>query len=296
MVKGLVNKTECWSGILGKKKKFREKILKGAFDNAIKKAKRIDFLAEHNKNLLLSTTENGSLELWEDEDGLQMRSQVSPTSYGKDIYTLIKDRIINHMSFGFKVLKDSWTRGADGIYERVISELELSEVSAVRNPCYSQSVIEARGLEVASEDDVIEEIIEKRNEDNENDISKLKEEIKAEILKDLQKDSQKNSQEELKENSKKNNSENTPNLTVNINAEELSSVIGNRIKEALNSIKDIKESSDNNILKSNSDSKIESKLEENNQIEPDKEKSEENKEVDISKLLIEIKKNQQSRL
>ncbi|MGL5624106.1 HK97 family phage prohead protease, partial [Cetobacterium sp.] len=99
-VEGLVNKTNTWSEVLGSRKKFREKVLPGVFSKAIEKAKRVDFLSEHNKNLLLATTDNHSLDVYEDNEGLQMRAKIAPTSYGKDIYTLIKEKIVAHMSFG----------------------------------------------------------------------------------------------------------------------------------------------------------------------------------------------------
>lgn len=147
-VEGLVNKADSWSNVLGNRKKFREKVSKGAFAKTLKEGKTIDFLYDHNKTLILSTTDNESLILWEDEEGLQMRSEVSKTTYGTDAYILIKDKIINHMSFGFKVIKERWSKGLDGIYERIIDELVLTEVSAVRNPAYYHSIIEARGIEI----------------------------------------------------------------------------------------------------------------------------------------------------
>ena len=56
VVEGLVNKTESLSHVLGKHKKFREKIRKGAFQEAINESRRIDFLAEHRQDFLLATT------------------------------------------------------------------------------------------------------------------------------------------------------------------------------------------------------------------------------------------------
>ena len=167
-VEGLVNKTESWSHVLGTRKKFREKIVKGAFMKALSTENRIDFLAEHNASKILATTENNSLELWEDDEGLKMRAEICPTSYGTDMYELMKSKIVNHMSFGFKVVSDKWKKLSNGVYERVIEELQLLEVSAVRNPAYPQSSITARGFNIVEEvnipDDVEEEVIkEERN-------------------------------------------------------------------------------------------------------------------------------------
>lgn len=158
VVEGLVNETESLSHVLGRHKKFREKIKKGAFQEAINESRRIDFLAEHRQDFLLATTENNSLELWEDDEGLKMRAKIAPTSYGKDFYTLMREKLISHMSFGFRVVKDSWKSGIDGIYERTVEKLELKEVSVVRNPAYPASAISARGIELVEDVEIPDEI------------------------------------------------------------------------------------------------------------------------------------------
>ncbi len=191
LVSGIVNKTETWSGILGKAKKFRERVKKGVFSDALKEAERVDLLAEHDKNQLLSSTENGSLKLWEDEVGLRMEAMIAPTSYGKDTYELVKSNLKNFMSFGFKVLEDSWDIGNDGIYERTIEKIILKEVSVVRNPAYAASIIEARGIdvlediEIPMEEEKMEEKLKEFNETFSNEVKKqlseFQEQLKIEI-------------------------------------------------------------------------------------------------------------------
>lgn len=182
IVEGLVNKTESWSQTLGNVKRFKEKIVKGAFKKAIDEATVIDFLAEHEKSNLLSTTANDSLELWEDEEGLKMRARIIPTSYGKNFFTLIKEGVIAHMSFGFRVKQDNFKRLADGTYERVISALELLEVSAVRTPAYLASSINARNLELVEEVDVH---IEEKSDEETDEERALNDELLAGILEQL---------------------------------------------------------------------------------------------------------------
>lgn len=180
VVEGLVNQTNAWSHTLGLNKRFREKVDKGVFTRAINQAPRIDFLAEHRTDLLLATTENSSLELWEDDEGLKMRAKIAPTSYGKDFYTLVKEKMINHMSFGFKVVKDEWRKASDGIYERTVSNLQLREVSLVRNPAYPQTAIAARGIDVIEDVEIPSDI--EDLEERAIDIEALKAEIKKEVL------------------------------------------------------------------------------------------------------------------
>lgn len=195
VVEGLVNRTESWSHTLGMRKKFREKICRGAFDKAIQTAPRIDFLAEHDSSKLLATTENGSLELWEDSEGLKMRARICPTSYGKDMYELMKGNLVRHMSFGFRVVSDKWKKLSNGTFERTVDALELSEVSVVRNPAYPQSAIAARGIELVEDANIPEDILEERSQEDmekemfeefrgmiselTNEVRELKEEIKT---------------------------------------------------------------------------------------------------------------------
>jgi HK97 family phage prohead protease len=150
-VSGYVNKTESRSNMLGKDQKFIEVIKKGAWQRAIDKAGEVHFLAEHDKSKILSSTRNGSLELREDDEGLFMSATISPTSWGKDYYTLIKDGILQNMSFGFRAVKDAW-RNLGTYFERTVDELELFEVSVVRDPAYANSSISARGIDLVEDE------------------------------------------------------------------------------------------------------------------------------------------------
>lgn len=165
-VEGIVNETEQWSHELGLRRKFVEKITRGAFQNALDENKSIDFLCEHDKNKILATTQNGSLQLFEDEQGLKMRARIIPTSYGKDTYELLKSGVMSNMSFGFKVVNDKWTKRSNGVFERVVDKLKLYEVSAVRNPAYPKTAISARGLELVEDVDIPDEVRDEQQEQN----------------------------------------------------------------------------------------------------------------------------------
>lgn len=147
-VSGYVNETNKWSQTLGNVNRFIEKILPGTFTRALERAQNVEFLFEHDSKQILADMKTGDLTLREDDKGLYMEAKILPTTDGKDAYTKIKHGYVEHMSFGMKVLKDKLTKRADGIYERIISDLELFEVSAVRNPAYVQSTIQARSIEI----------------------------------------------------------------------------------------------------------------------------------------------------
>lgn len=173
-VSGYVNKTNQLSNTLGVTKRFVEKISKGVFTRAIQSAKRdIDFLAEHNSKLILASTRNNSLKLTEDEQGLFMEATITPTSWGKDYYELINSGIYRNMSFGFRTIKDSWRSLESSLYERTIEEMELFEVSVVKDPAYSQSTIAARGIDLV-EEVVIPTEVEEENRNMEKIMELLK--------------------------------------------------------------------------------------------------------------------------
>lgn len=157
-VSGYVNETGQKSKMLGRKDKFIETIAPGAFRSALDSGKDIHFLAEHDNNKILASTRNGSLELVEDQRGLRMSATICPTSWGKDYYELIDSGILQHMSFGFRSIKDSWKKSAEGYFERTVNALDLFEVSVVRDPAYDSSSISARGIDVVEDVEIPDEL------------------------------------------------------------------------------------------------------------------------------------------
>lgn len=177
-VSGIVNGAGSVSEILTNPKngrQFRETIAPGVFAKAINNASRIDFLSQHDKTQILSTTDNKSLQLQETEKGLEMRADISSTTWGKDTFQLIKDGIIKGMSFGMRVSDDNWSMGSDGIPMRTINGINLFEISAVRNPAYKSSEIEARDIDVIN-DIEIPDNIEERSEKLEDKDKEIREE------------------------------------------------------------------------------------------------------------------------
>ena len=97
-----------------------------------------------------------------------MRAIICPTSWGKDTFQLIKSGIIKSMSFGFNVLEDKWSDTRSEVATRVVKDLNLLEVSAVRNPDYISSVISARGMELVEDVEVGEEDVKVQEQCQEN--------------------------------------------------------------------------------------------------------------------------------
>ena len=87
--------------------------------------------------------------LEEDGIGLKFEAIISKTSWGKDFYALIKDGIIKGVSFGMRVNEDYWNYTEEGISLRTITDIDLFEISVLKNPAYSQTLVEARDFEMA---------------------------------------------------------------------------------------------------------------------------------------------------
>ena len=115
-IKGHAAVYNKWSHDLGG---FREKIAKGAFDNALSRDPHVLHLWDHDTRFVLSSTRNKTLELRSDPAGLRMWSKVAPTSYAADLRVLMERDDINQSSFAFTVAKDEWKIVEEGDEERV---------------------------------------------------------------------------------------------------------------------------------------------------------------------------------
>ena len=67
-----------------------------------------------------------TLELREDDIGLYIKGYISPTSMGKDVRILVRDRVLKELSIGYMVKR--YTVRADA---RHLEEIELLEISVV---------------------------------------------------------------------------------------------------------------------------------------------------------------------
>lgn len=99
---------------------------RGAFTKTIAEGMAKDgatILALHNDRLL---PVGKTLELREDDIGLYIKGYISPTSMGKDVRILVRDRVLKELSIGYMVKR--YTVRADA---RHLEEIELLEISVV---------------------------------------------------------------------------------------------------------------------------------------------------------------------
>lgn len=105
-------------------------MLPGAFAKTIKEwgptgANRIKILALHRSDWLPIGVPT---RLTEDVKGLLFEGKISDTSLGRDVLTLLRDKVLTEMSIGFDVIKHEADRGRGA---RLLHEVRLWEISPV---------------------------------------------------------------------------------------------------------------------------------------------------------------------
>lgn len=125
---------------------FREYVAPGAFTRSLKSRSEVKLLWNHDVGEPLASLRGGTMKLYEDERGLKVTAQLPQTSRGRDVAELIRTGVVDSMSFGFNVIKDSWSK--DGT-TRTLESVRLIEASVVSYPAYSQTAgtISVRSME-----------------------------------------------------------------------------------------------------------------------------------------------------
>lgn len=132
---------------------FIERIAAGAFKRAIKRAKDIRILLNHNWAKDLGGLSDGTLELEEDNIGLKARAIITDPEVIEDAR---KGNLVG-WSFGFDDIPEGVTQLRDeetGLPLRKVKDLELSEVSLLnrkKSPAYVGTLVNVRSL--GSEDE-----------------------------------------------------------------------------------------------------------------------------------------------
>ena len=112
---------------------FIETIQRGAFKKSLQSRNRIMLLWNHDSSQPLASNRNGSLRLFEDDKGLGYEARIANTQLGRDVAELVRTGVVDSMSFGFQVKRDSWS--ADG-NTRTLEEVAVHEISLVSFPAY----------------------------------------------------------------------------------------------------------------------------------------------------------------
>lgn len=129
---------------------YTETISRGALDSA--DMKRVVMRYNHNDTVFaMARVKNGSLMLTTDEFGLKIRAKLIDTQSNRDLYRMIRDGLIDEMSFAFTVAPggDTWEYSDDfETVKRTINRIEtVYDVSAVDNGFYENTSIYARAFD-----------------------------------------------------------------------------------------------------------------------------------------------------
>jgi hypothetical protein len=121
------------------------------------------------------------MQLVEDERGLKVTAQLPQTSRGRDVAELLRTNVINEMSFGFNVIKDSWSR--DG-QTRTLESVRLFEVSVVSFGAYKATEAAVRSSQTINPDQLADALLklesgEELDEANANLITDVVNKLKA---------------------------------------------------------------------------------------------------------------------
>lgn len=120
-------------------------------------------------NVLGKTGKNLSLNV--DEKGLSFSLELLPSD--EHIFELVKDGIINKMSFGFIINKDNWQ---DSTHRTILKVKELQEISLVPVPAYEGTdIVAKRGLDMSEKTEETQE----ETPDLQAELDALKAEIEA---------------------------------------------------------------------------------------------------------------------
>lgn len=136
-IDGYASVFDSWSEELGGNQPFRERVVKGAFEETIQNDD-IRALFNHDPNYVLGRNKAGTLILEEDDKGLHVRITPPDTQWAKDLLVSIKRGDITQMSFGFTVILDRWNY-EDNTDVRELLKVKLYDVSPVTFPAYTQT-------------------------------------------------------------------------------------------------------------------------------------------------------------
>jgi uncharacterized protein len=123
---------------------FIEYVAPGAFKRSLQSRNEVKLLWNHDSGEPLASLRGGTMTLVEDNRGLKVTAQLPNTTRGRDIAELLRTKVIDTMSFGFNVIRDSWS--PDG-KTRTLESVRLFEVSVVSFAAYPATTAQVRSAQ-----------------------------------------------------------------------------------------------------------------------------------------------------
>jgi HK97 family phage prohead protease len=135
---------------------FIEYVAPGAFKRSLQSRNEVKLLWNHDAGEPLASLRGGTMSLTEDEVGLKVSAQLPNTTRGRDVAELLRTNVINEMSFGFNVIKDTWSR--DG-QTRTLESVRLFEVSVVSFGAYKATTASVRSQPTINPDQLADALL-----------------------------------------------------------------------------------------------------------------------------------------
>jgi HK97 family phage prohead protease len=135
---------------------FIEYVAPGAFKRSLQSRNEVKLLWNHDAGEPLASLRGGSMQLVEDDRGLKVTATLPQTSRGRDVAELLRTNVIDSMSFGFNVIKDTWSR--DG-QTRTLDSVRLFEVSIVSFPAYEATTAQVRSQPTINPDQLADALL-----------------------------------------------------------------------------------------------------------------------------------------
>ena len=125
IAEGNTFQVEAYASIFGNIDNGRDIVEKGAFTKTLQENnRRIKTLFNHDWNMIIGKP----LEIAEDSKGLYTKTQFVDTPKSREIYELVKEKIVDELSIGYDIVKNEYDR-ANKINK--LKELKLYEYSFV---------------------------------------------------------------------------------------------------------------------------------------------------------------------
>lgn len=128
--------------ISGAPEKSYEVISRGALDTVLASKPDVLALYNHDVNMVLGRSSNGTLRLWSDSTGLGYEIKPPNTTYANDFMISLERGDVGGSSFGFRPRKGGYVfqRGNDGeAILRINDIMYLRDVGPVATPMYPET-------------------------------------------------------------------------------------------------------------------------------------------------------------
>lgn len=152
VVEGLLNDYNLSKTLEGTNGFFKEKISKEVWERALNDGMKKLFV---NHEDFMDYAEDLKFEVR--EDGVYFNATLKEGAEG--LYNKIKSGFCDGLSFGFKCLKDTWSK-VNGTNVREVLDMAVSEISLLigKTPAYNSTFAEVRSIEIPNNFDLEQEL------------------------------------------------------------------------------------------------------------------------------------------